>query len=39
MICLDTNDLIRCVEFGSEEAARMEEWYRASEQMVVPIAA
>jgi len=39
MICLDTNYLIRCVELGSEEAARMEDWYRAGEQMVVPMAA
>lgn len=39
MICLDTNYLIRCVELGSEEAARMEDWHRAGEPMVVPMAA
>lgn len=39
MIGLDTNYLIRCVELGTGEAARMEEWYRAGEQMVVPMAA
>ncbi len=36
MICLDTNFLIRCVELGSEEAARMKKWYRDGESMIVP---
>jgi len=36
MICLDTNYLIRCVEPNSDEAARMEAWYRRREPMVVP---
>jgi len=39
MICLDTNFLIRCVELGSEEAARMEDWYRLGEPMVTPMPA
>ncbi len=36
MICLDTNYLIRCVELGSAEAARMEAWYRDDEPLITP---
>ncbi len=39
MICLDTNYLIRCVELGSQEAARMESWYRDGEPMITPMSA
>ena len=39
MICLDTNFLIRCVEPGSKEAAKIVEWYLSGEPMVVPMPA
>jgi predicted nucleic acid-binding protein len=39
MICLDANYLIRCVELGSQEAARMQQWHRKGEAMAAPMPA
>jgi len=39
MICLDTNYLIRCVEFGSDEAEQIKAWFRSGETLVTPMPA
>ena len=39
MICLDTNYLIKGIQPGSEEAARMTAWYRAGEQLITAMPA
>ena len=39
MICLDSNYLIRCIEFGSEEAAEISQWHREDELLVAPMPA
>jgi len=39
MICLDTNYLIRTVEFGSKEAELLQGWYRSGERLVTPMPA
>ncbi|MBC8097055.1 MAG: type II toxin-antitoxin system VapC family toxin [Akkermansiaceae bacterium] len=39
MICLDTNYLIRGMEPGSEEAARMTAWYQAGEPLITAMPA
>lgn len=39
MICLDTNYLIKGLEPGSKEAARMVAWYQAGEPMITAMPA
>lgn len=39
MICLDTNYLIKGLQQGSEESARMAAWYQAGDPMIVAMPA
>ncbi len=39
MICLDTNYLIKGIELGSKESARMTSWYQAAEPMITAMPA
>ena len=39
MICLDTNYLIKGIQPGSEESARLTAWYRAGEPLITAMPA
>lgn len=39
MICLDTNYLIRCVEFGSDESGQLQSWFREGQLLLTSMPA